>query len=408
MEIHTEGCTKVALSGPSVWEAEGRTDMAKVHFTKSFIETVEPGEKRLTFTDDKSRGLTLLVTPKGVKTFYLTRKFRNRVERTLLGHYPELSLVEAKSKAARFQVQYDAGINPNEAKRRARAEPTLDELFEIYYQDHCLIRNRRPEGVRNNYRCYLTRPLGHRKISTITRTEIKDLMRKHSDHGQKRTGNIMHGLIRAMFNKAIAWEYMEGPNPAIHIERYPEKSRDRFLSAEELVRFHKALLKEPDETIRDCIYTLLLTGVRRSNAFTMQWSHVDFDQAVWRIPDTKNGSPHRVVLSPEMMEILKRRRKTARSLFVFPGSGQTGHLVDIKRAWMRLLDRAGIEDLRVHDLRRTFGSWMLADGQSLSVIGKALGHKDIQSTMVYARLSVEQLRAPVNSISSRLMSHKTS
>lgn len=382
--------------------------MAIIHFTKRVIDGIKATSRRQTFTDETSRGLTLLVTPNGVKTFYLTRKFEGRVERNKLGRFPEMSLSKARVRAAKLQVQYDAGINPAETKRRERKELTLDEFFEIYYRDHCKVRNRHPEVTQNVYKRNLQPVLGRVRLSKIGREDIRQLMQKHGDKGHKRTANTIHALIRAMLNKAIGWEYLEGNNPALHIDRYPEKSRDRFLSPEELVRFHAALLKEPDETNRDCIYTILLTGARKSNVFSMQWSHIDLDQAIWRIPDTKNGTPQLVVLAPEVITILKRRRARAKSLFVFHGTGKKGHIVDIKKTWQRLLDRAGIDDLWVHDLRRTFGSWMLADGHSLSVIGKALGHKDIQSTQIYARLSVEQLRDPVYSVSSRLTPNKLS
>lgn len=181
--------------------------MAKVHFTKAFIESITAEDKRLTFTDDKSRGLTLLVNPTGVKTFYLTKKHRGRVERTLLGHFPELTLAQARHQAARYQVKYDAGINPNEARREARKEPTLNQFFEIYYRDHSEIKNKHPEDIKANYRRYLSPTLGNVQLSRVRRIDIKALMHQLAEKGHRRTANVAQGLIRAMFNKALAWEY---------------------------------------------------------------------------------------------------------------------------------------------------------------------------------------------------------
>jgi integrase len=377
--------------------------MAKVHFTKSFIESIEADKSRLSFTDNKTRGLTLLVTLKGVKTFYLTRKFRGRVERTLLGRFPELSLPEAKKKAAYFQVQYDAGINPNEARRLDRAEPTLDEFFKVYYQDHCLNKTRRPEAIKANYQRYLSPPLGRTQLSRIQRDDIRALMRGLAHQGHRRTANVAHGLIRAMLNKALAWEYLKtGKNPATHIERYPETIRKRYLQEDEIERFHHALAKEPSETNRDAILLLLYTGIRSENVLAMHWSEVNLDRGLWFIPMTKNGEPHVTVLTEEALTILRRRKKKASSVFVLPGKGNTGHIEGIRKAWQRLLDNAGIEGLWIHDLRRTMGSYMANVGAHPVQISMQLGHKDQQSAKVYVHPDIEYTRQAVAQVTERL------
>lgn len=376
--------------------------MAKLHFTKSFIESVEVAEKRLTFTDDQARGLTLLVTPNGVKTFYLTRKYRGRVERTLLGHYPELTLKVARAKAAQLQLQYDSGLNPNEAKRQARLVPTLDEFFEIYYREHSEIKNRRPLAIHANYRRYLSPTLGKLQLTSIKRADIKEVMTALGAKGNQRTANVVQGMIRAMFNKALAWEYFTGQNPAEHIERYREQVRRRVLRQDEMPRFHRALAMEPDETNRDAILLLLYTGARKSNVLAMHWKEIDLERALWLIPETKNGQPHQTVLTSEALEILKRRRKSTGSVFVLQGRGATGHVENLKKAWQRLLDQAGIEDLRMHDLRRTMGTWLANAGANQSQIQMQLGHMDIQSAKAYVHPDTEYIRASVESVTRQL------
>jgi integrase len=377
--------------------------MAKVHFTKSFIESIEAADKRLTFTDNTSRGLTLLVTPNQVKTFYLTRKFRGKVERSLLGHFPELTLKNARTKAAQFQVQYDAGVNPAESKRESRAELSLNEFFEVYYRDHCEVKNKRPENIRGDYMRYVSSTLGNMQLSKIKRADIRDLMMILANKGYKRTANIVHGLVRAMFNKAIAWEYLEAMNPATHIERYPEKPRKRVLHENEFRRFHEALSLEVDEANRDCILILMYTGVRKSNALSMHWSEIDFERALWTIPETKNGESHTIALTDESLKILQRRKLNRSSVFVFAGKGKTGHLENLKGAWQRLLDRAGIEDLRIHDLRRTMGTMLANAGANQAQIQLQLGHMDAQSAKAYVHPDVEYVRSNVADVT-RLLS----
>ena len=158
---------------------------------------------------------------------------------------------------------------------------------------------------------------------------------------------------------------------------------------------------EPSEQIQDYFMLLLLTGVRRANLLAMRWDEISFERKEWRIPETKNGEPLTVHIAPQAIEILKRRKEEAAEAggdieWVFPGDGKAGHLQDPKRAWKRILKRAGIADLRIHDLRRTLGSWQTALGASGFIVGKSLGHKSLQATAVYARLNLDPVRDSVN------------
>jgi integrase len=140
----------------------------------------------------------------------------------------------------------------------------------------------------------------------------------------------------------------------------------------------------------------LLTGQRKSNMLAMRWDELNLSRAEWRIPKTKNGEPLTVHLPPQAIDILQTRNAQSDSEWVFPGSGKAGHLADPKKAWKRILERAEIKDLRIHDLRRTLGSWQTALGASGFIVGKSLGHKSMQATAVYARLNLDPVRDSVN------------
>ena len=169
-------------------------------------------------------------------------------------------------------------------------------------------------------------------------------------------------------------------------------------------RFFAALAELPNDTTRDFFTLALLTGARRDNVCSMAWADIDLEGASWRIAKTKNGTPQNVTLSPEAVAILKTRKDAANgSPFVFPGVGKTGHLVEPKTAWERLLKTAGIEGLRIHDLRRTLGSWQARTGASLLVIGKSLNHKTHQATAIYARLDQDPVRQSVNTATAAMM-----
>jgi len=159
-------------------------------------------------------------------------------------------------------------------------------------------------------------------------------------------------------------------NPAQKIKQFKEEPRDRFLQPEELQRFFEAVADEKNDSIRDYILISLLTGARRSNILAMQWNELSFERAELRIPDTKSGTPHVVPLIKTVVEILMNRQESKTSQFVFPSTGKTGHLVEPKKGWIRIKERAGITDLRLHDLRRSLGSWQAITGASLPMIGK--------------------------------------
>jgi integrase len=141
----------------------------------------------------------------------------------------------------------------------------------------------------------------------------------------------------------------------------------------------------------DYMLLSVFIGARRANVLAMQWRDIDFNREQLRIAgqDAKAKIILLVPLVGEVLEILTRRRLTASSVFVFPGTGKTGHLVEPKGAWARLKKRANLEDVRLHDLRRTMGSYQTIGGASTAIVGKTLGHKNQASTAVYARMTLD-------------------
>ena len=148
----------------------------------------------------------------------------------------------------------------------------------------------------------------------------------------------------------------------------------------------------------------LFTGARRSNVLQMKWEDVHLLRRVWRIPDTKNGESQDVPLVDHALEILQRRFQSKTGKYVFPGTGETGHLTEPKKAWKTITSKAGMSDLRIHDLRRTFGAYQAGSGASLAVIAASLNHKSLQTTQVYARLWPKAVRNAVNTAVSEMFS----
>lgn len=375
----------------------------KINFTKAIIDALPMPEsgKRNIYHDTKISGLQLRVT--SVKTFFINRRIKGGdPQRITLGRYPDMTIEQARRKTMELVHDIAEGKNPADMLREARKEMTLDGLFEEYMNRRAVF-NKRPDKPKATYRLYLSK-FGKRKLSSIKHEEVDRLHKKIGREIGIVTGNIVLKLLHVMFNKAInEWRIWKGENPAHGIAKFSEQSRDRFLQSDELPRFFQAVAKEENETIRDYVLISLLSGARRSNVLEMRWQDINFERAEWRIEVTKNGTPQTVALSPEAIEILQSRKSSDSAEYVFPGNGKAGHLMEPKKGWKRILERAGIDNLRIHDLRRTLGSWQAKTGASLAIIGKSLNHKNQNTTAIYARLDLDPVRDSVNKATSAMM-----
>lgn len=237
-----------------------------------------------------------------------------------------------------------------------------------------------------------------RQLASIHRSEVVALHARLGEERGRTTANRAIQLLRAVFNHATISLGLEISNPGSRIEMFREQPRERFLSGDELPEFFEALEAEPDESFRDFFAICLWTGARRGNVQSMRWADLDLAKGTWTIPaeQFKTRRSIAVVLCPQALEILRRRRKLLGDDWVFPSHGRCGHLIEPKAAWDRIRRRAGLPGLRIHDLRRTLGSWQAALGASLPIIGKSLGHTQAQTTMIYARLDLSAVRESVN------------
>ena len=366
------------------------------NFTKKSLDALPWPEKgkRLYVYDTRVRGLEMMVTDQGTKSFKVYRKLNDKPVRVTLGKYPEMTIEQARNEAQKIITEMLKGKNPNEEKKKLRAETSLGEMFALYLERYSKHHKKTWQSDERD----VPRFLGHlfqRKLSAITKQDIQAIHEKIGKENGLYQANRLLARVHIIYNKAIEWGW-EGINPAHGIKKFKEKSRDRFLHPDELPRFFESLEAEQNDTIRDYIYISLFTGVRRSNVLAMRWNEIHFERREWLVPETKNGESLRVHLVESVIDILRiRLEKYGKKEWVFEGPGKTGHLMEPKAGWKRILDKAGIKDLRLHDLRRTLGSWQAATGANTYMIGHSLGHKSPQSTAVYARLNLDPVRDSV-------------
>lgn len=414
-----------------------------------------PKGKRYSYKDERVNGLILRVTDTGAKTFQLYQKHQGRPVRVTLGKFPDMTIENARRAATIAKGALADGTNPNVAKNRLRKEISLKELFDLYMERYSKIEKKSWAYDQREINKFLSHWF-NRKISDISKYEIKTLHLKIRENNGLYQANRMLERIRAMYNKAIEWGW-EGVNPTNGIKKFKEESRDRYVQPNEMPFLLAAIEAEHNEIARDYLYISLLTGARKSNVLQMRWDQLDWHNKSWRIPDSKNGEPITLPLSDRALEILDARLKASNhSPWVFTSTAsKTGHLRDPKKAWIRVRQTAtiglwmmdaqlvpiielarqslppdheigrlfklvcqqaekqdvtlpmGLMDIRLHDIRRTFGSYQAITGASHPIIGKTLGHKSLQSTQVYARLHTDPLRASIDKATEAMFSLKS-
>ena len=366
---------------------------------------------RSVYYDTGTAALQLRVGATGKKAFSVLRRPKGgRPERISIGKWPDISVEQARDKAKQIIAAFARAESPAEARRLAKAELTLGELLERYLSDRERAGKRSVDDLRAMWELWLgdlpsapRKPHGRerrkppeavnwskRPLSQITTQQISTLHTRIVRAGKPTTANRVHELLRAMYGYALR-QKLATENPADGVTQAKEKDRSRFLGRHELPAFIHAL-KQESQPWRDYFTVLLYVGYRKSAVAAMRWQDIDLQVGTWTVPGerAKNGDPIVLPLAGPALTTLRRRsREHEASIWVFPSASAIGHITQPKKAWRRILKRANIEDLRIHDLRRTLGSWLAMSGVSLPAIGRILGHKDQRSTAVYARLQTE-------------------
>jgi integrase len=353
-------------------------------------------------------GFGVLVTVTGVRTFIL--KYRPNgssiPKRLTIGRYGALTLAQAREIARDELHAARKGDDPAERKRTARLDEkrsiTVEGFAPIYLENARTRGNpgkkRRPkktwrEDERRIHK-YVIPALGKRRMAEVTKADVRKL---HNRIEAKYESNRVLALVSVMFEAARMLGYIEdeATNPARGVATFEEKSRDRFVTETEMPRLMAAIDEEDNPHLRAAFMLYLLTGFRRGELLGLRWPDVDLDRRLITLPDTKAGRPHHLPLSDPAVAILQGLPRMVGNPYVLPSPvlpGKPMHGHSVKQVWARIRKRAGLPDVRLHDLRRTVGSWLALSGVSLPMIGAVLNHTQPSTTAVYARLQDEATR----------------
>jgi len=363
--------------------------------TKRSVEGIQPADKDLVLWDSAVPGFGVRVWPSGRRVYivqYRTREGQQR--KRVLGPHGTLTVEQARMLARQWLVDVHQGNDPAAAYEAVRKAPTVAELAARYMEQHARVK-KKPGSIRPdeyNLRCHVLPTLGTKKVAALTRADIA-----HVHHAMRATpgaANRILALLSKMLTLAEQWGLRpEGSNPVRHIQRYRERRFDRFLSAAELARLGE-VLAEAERTQTEyasviaAIRLLIFTGARLAEILELRWEQVDCDRACLRLPESKTGAKI-IHLSPPALEVLYGIARDASNPYVIVGREPCTHLVNLRKPWGRLRAKAGLIDVRIHDLRHSFASIGAALGFSLPIIGKMLRHSHAATTQRYAHLAAD-------------------
>lgn len=378
----------------------------QIRFTRKAIESLPPcpadySSKEIEYTSiEAPPGLKLVVTKRGIKSWLLRYSISlpgrsTSVKRAIkIGEFPSMDPAEACRVAMEMRGQIFKGIDPLDVRDKTADEPTLNEFFQKEYWPHAKTTLRSAKDVEGRWRRHIAGTLGHMRLRDIKPGDVLRL------HDAKRaqlcaaSSNRLLALLKRVINVAIMLERCD-KNPCRGIRMHAEQNiRNRTLAGEELKRFVSALADEPNRVAADFLLFALATAGRREECLQMTWDEVSLDQQLWHIPAlrSKNGKSRTVPLNDVALQVLKRRAASRRSDYVFPGR-DSGPLNNPTKAFKRVLERAGIADLKIHDLRRSAATILINNGGNISQAQKLLGHSTSTLTATrYAFLAESQVR----------------
>ncbi|MFN4275350.1 MAG: tyrosine-type recombinase/integrase [Ferrovibrio sp.] len=384
--------------------------MARQKLNEQLVKKLAPPQKgNIRIHDTDVVGFAVRITAQCAVSFVLNYTVSGVERRLTLGKWPAWSVTAARDEAKRLRRLIDQGHDPMQERIEQREAVTVAEFWKRYEEEHGpKLADKGAKDLARIGSQILVPRLGTRKLRDIKPTDCDELHRWVSQNkGQVRANRVLVQLRHA-FGLAIRWGLID-KNPTIGFHRHAERGKNRFLSADELKRLNPVLDQFHNQTSANVIRLLILTGARRSEVLGARWHEFDLEAGVWSKPPTrtKQKREHRVPLSAPAVQVLARMKQDRTSEeFLFPTTKGDGWKTEIDVHWQAIREKAGLTDVRMHDLRHSFASFAVSSGLSLPVIGSLLGHSQAATTMRYAHLHDTALRAAVNVVGRQVVNRK--
>lgn len=371
--------------------------MSKATLTPALVSTTAcpPDKRRVDIFDVKTKGLVLEVRPSGGKTFYLRYlDARSRSRQVKLADARDVSLAQARQLADSMRAKIAMGEDPVIERNVTKSIPTLEQFFYERYLVFAKGYKRSWDIDESAFRNHIQPKIGKKRLDEITKDDIARLLHERKASGAAAgTANRIVILSRYMFNLALKWETPGiTKNPASGVQMFEDPpTKERFLSTEEAQRLYQSVCLSDNKMLRYIIPMLILTGARKREVLDAKWEDFDFKMLSWRIPFTKTGRPRHIPMSEGVISLLKSIPRIEGCPYVFANPKTRKPFVTIQHSWDTARALVGLSDVRIHDLRHSFASFLVNNGRSLYEVQKLLGHTQIKTTQRYAHLSHDTL-----------------
>jgi integrase len=378
-----------------------------VKLTKRYVDSIPDPAQETILWDDDLAGFGLQIYPTGRKVFVVQYKLHGRTRRKTLGKHDVVTVDEARKDAKLVQADVARGSDPS-AERKARLRsPTIKELGERFLKDHVALHCKPSThfGYAGLLKKVVNPVLGGLKTSEITFVDIQAFHQKRRDTPYLANRGVM--ILSKMLNLAEDWGLRAmNTNPTKRIKRYPEEEKKRYLSEDEQERLGDVLsdMLQSEEITRyvfAAFYLLLLTGCRLGEIQKLKWNYVT--QRHLELPDSKTGR-RRIPLPRPASALIGSLERRDGNPYVILGTHGQGHYNDLQKPWRKIRDRAGLSDVRIHDLRHTYASVAVMNGIDPFMLKEILGHKNLSTTLRYAHLSDDAVQKAAGQIANRLAS----
>jgi len=373
----------------------------KATITKGLLQGLRlpaEGVAKLRVFDDKLPGF-IAERRRTAVTFYLRyTDERRRCREVKLGRLGDVTVDQARRAAERIRSQVSLGADPLAERDRRRAVPTVEAFYRDRYLPYVRERLISAAEVERYFRLRILPAMGSKAMDEVTPADVAELRRKMlAEKLSPSTVNRHLAYVRAAFGRAIAWQLLEGRNPAASPGMLRERQRDHYLTPVQTRALLAALDASKSPTAAAALALLVTTGARKQEVLRSRWEHVDLDRSMLTVPRAKSGHPRHIPLSPFVAAIVRRQlvRREGDCPWVFPSpTSQDRPVANIKRVWAAVKKAAGLPaETVIHSLRHSFASALANAGIPLFEIGRVLGHSQLSTTQRYSHHAPERLVA---------------
>lgn len=376
--------------------------MPKLHFNQRRVQSLNcPTDKtRTVYSDIAMKGLTVEVRATGGRTYYVRYIDPYGEQRNYrIGDASSVTLAAARDITVGIMSKVAAGIDPFAEKEERRAVPTVKGFFDECYLPHAQNDKRSWKSDVCYFKHHIDPYIGSKRVDAVTTADILNIKKTTKGRGYAEGScDRVLILVRYMFNLMIRWKIgnLEG-NPSEGVKLFhPKNGRERFLTKDEIMRLLEALDRSVNASLRDIVMFLLLTGARKQEALRAAWEDFDIQRGFWLIPETKSGRPRTVPLSDHLLQLLTLLPSRGSSPWLFPNPKTGKPFVAVFHSWNTARKQADLADVRMHDLRHSFASFLVNSGRSIYEVKELLGHAHVKTTERYAHLDNKTLTSAIN------------